>query len=152
MLAGQLLGTAFGLLVIGNVAAVSWRLALWVLALPSIALAWALWRALPEPARGGASRLRRGGRKLKAAPQPATTKSGRPTRSRDADAQSSRSAAKMRDSTVARAVAQTRAKPHRKLVLDCDPRRMSVWEAARYVLRLRTNVLLIVSSVSTRAT
>ena len=52
ILTGDLLGSIVGLFVSGNAAAISWRLAFWVLVIPSGALAWAISRFLPEPARG----------------------------------------------------------------------------------------------------
>jgi len=57
ILTGDLLGSVIGLFVSGNAAAISWRLAFWVLVIPSAILAWAIWRFLPEPDRGGSSRL-----------------------------------------------------------------------------------------------
>src|ERR1051325_9284776 len=54
ILSGELIGAGFGFLVSGNVAAVlSWRYSFWLLALAAVALAWALFRMLPEPERGG---------------------------------------------------------------------------------------------------
>jgi len=58
-----------GLFVSGNAAAISWRLAFWVLAVPSAILAWAVWRSLPEPARGGGSRLEPGATEILSAEQ-----------------------------------------------------------------------------------
>lgn len=48
--AGELIGAAFGFMVSGGLAAaITWRFAFWILALPAFALAWALWRFLREP-------------------------------------------------------------------------------------------------------
>ena len=41
-------------------AAFGWRASFWVLAIPGFVLARELWRTVPEPARGGYSRLERG--------------------------------------------------------------------------------------------
>src|SRR6185437_14391337 len=57
VVSGELLGTLVGLLVAGNLAAISWRLALGALALPCVALAVIIARTLPEPERGGRGRL-----------------------------------------------------------------------------------------------
>lgn len=57
ILTGELAGAGIGVAVSGSLAAVSWRAAFVVFAVPSLALAVGLWRLLPEPARGGASRL-----------------------------------------------------------------------------------------------
>lgn len=51
VLAGELIGTGFGFVVSGDLAAVSWRAAFGVLAVPALGIAW-LWRRLPEPRRG----------------------------------------------------------------------------------------------------
>jgi len=69
LLTGELLGSVLGLFVSGNAAAISWRLAFWVLAVPSAILAWAVWRSLPEPARGGGSRLEPGATEILSAEQ-----------------------------------------------------------------------------------
>src|SRR5882724_2021980 len=52
ILAGELLGAGVGFGVTGDIAALSWRAAFVILALPAFALAWLVVR-LPEPARGG---------------------------------------------------------------------------------------------------
>ena len=52
ILAGELLGAGVGFAVTGDIAALSWRAAFVILALPAFVLAWLVWR-LPEPARGG---------------------------------------------------------------------------------------------------
>ncbi len=61
ILTGELLGAGLGLLVAGLVAGwANWRVAFFVLALPSALLVWAIKNHLPEPARGGQSWLRAG--------------------------------------------------------------------------------------------
>ena len=52
ILAGEYLGAGVGFAVTGNVAALSWRAAFVILALPAFALALVVWR-LREPERGG---------------------------------------------------------------------------------------------------
>jgi len=57
---GDLAGSGLGYLVSGDLSSLTtWRAAFWWLAVPSLALAWVVWR-LPEPARGGASRITAG--------------------------------------------------------------------------------------------
>jgi predicted MFS family arabinose efflux permease len=66
ILSGELVGAGIGFVVSGSVAAaVSWRAAFAILALPAAALVLAIWRGLPEPARGGQ------GRQARRQPQPA---------------------------------------------------------------------------------
>jgi MFS family permease len=111
ILGGELVGVAVGFGVTGDVAALSWRLAFVLLALPAFVLAWLVVR-MPEPERGG----RDGG--------------VRPDGSNAAQ-------------QLAR---ERRVEPDPELVLTTDPRRMGLVAATRYVLRIRTNVVLIVAS------
>ncbi len=90
VLAGELMGTGFGFVVSGDLAAISWRAAFVVLAMPALGLAWLLWR-LPEPERG------------------------------DGDDTSAGSAA------------------------GGDPAALPLWTVVRYVLRIKTNLILIVA-------
>jgi len=58
ILAGEVAGTAAGFIIGGSLASlVSWRAAFLLLALPGVVVAWLLWRTVPEPLRGGQSRL-----------------------------------------------------------------------------------------------
>lgn len=149
ILAGQLVGSGFGLIVAGNLAGASWRAAFWVLALASAAVAVAIWRLLPEPARGGASRLPHGATRILAVedienseePKDSTALEHRP----DPEAQRD-PAPERRDPAVKQAVRAARVKPRRELVLERDPAGMSIGQAVRYVLRIPTNVRLIVAS------
>src|SRR5205814_10400422 len=56
ILAGELAGAGVGFAVTGDIAALSWRAAFVILALPAFVLAWLVFR-LPEPARGGRDAL-----------------------------------------------------------------------------------------------
>ena len=61
IITGEVVGAGFGIAMASLVSGLlGWRAAFVVLALPSIALAWAIWKNLPEPARGGQSRLESG--------------------------------------------------------------------------------------------
>jgi predicted MFS family arabinose efflux permease len=132
ILAGELVGAGFGFAVTGDIAALSWRAAFVVLAVPALVLAWVV-RRLPEPPRGG------GGSLLNASPE-ASRRSG-PENRPEADAD------ELLQPTDAQRLARERgltADP--RLVLRRDPARMSLYAATRHVLRVRTNVLLIASS------
>ncbi len=90
ILSGDLVGSVIGLFVSGNVAAISWRLAFWVLVIPGAMLAWAVGRFLPEPARGGADRIQPAGPRpprprpeLEPAPSSHPRMSPRPTQLRN---------------------------------------------------------------------
>ena len=111
ILTGELIGAGFGFAVTGGIAALSWRAAFVVLALPAFALAFFIAR-LPEPQRGR---------------QASDGGTAGPT-----DAQ--------------RLAREQGIEPDPELVLDRDAHRMHLPEAVRYVLRIRTNVVLIASS------
>lgn len=130
ILSGELLGAGFGFVVAGEFASViSWRAAFVALAVPSLALAHVLWRRLPEPARGGHSQLQRGATEFKEEPEDAPV------------------AEDEHEQTLAqRKVDEQNVRPVPELILERDPDRMRLWPATRYVLRVRTNVILIVAS------
>ena len=118
ILSGELLGTGVGYLVSGNIAAVlSWRASFYLLAVPAGVLSVLVLRLLREPARGSAGR------------------------SSDTAASSDQ-----RDPAIAAAVAAQQVRPRPDLIMRGRRGRLPLWEAVRYVLRVRTNVALIVSS------
>jgi predicted MFS family arabinose efflux permease len=122
-------------LVAGEAAsAFSWRGAFFVLAAPSLALSAVLYRQLPEPARGGASRLSWGARKIVGAEEAPQAPPGEPGSEREPD------------NLAQRKVREHQVEPDQELVLRSDPRGMPLWTAIKYVLRVRTNLVLIVTS------
>jgi predicted MFS family arabinose efflux permease len=124
ILAGELAGAGVGFAVTGDIAALSWRAAFVLLALPALALAWLIFR-LPEPARGTT------------APLVDTTM---PTSAAGTDNTSERE-------TDAQRLARERGvEPELELVLADDPGRLGFLSATRYILRIRTNVILIFAS------
>jgi len=134
ILTGELIGTGIGFLVSGDIAAVlSWRYAFWILAVPGFILALAIRRLLPEPARGGQSRLQPGAAEIVTAEHPEPNGQEKNREEPDLD-------------QVALEVREQGITPHEHLVLHEDPGSRSLWWALRYVLSIRTNVVLIVSS------
>ena len=126
ILAGELVGAGVGFAVTGDVATLSWRAAFLLLAIPAFVLAWLIFR-LPEPARGGRDAL----------PAPGA---------KPADAEPN---GDVDQTTDAQRLARERGvEPDPELVRVEDPRRMNLFAATRYVLRIRTNVLLIVASAA----
>jgi MFS family permease len=124
ILAGELVGAGVGFAVTGDIAALSWRAAFVLLALPAFVLAVLIFR-LPEPTRG--------------ARNPLVAVNARPT--------AADSRAEPDQTTDAQRLARERGvKPDPALVGTGDPRRMNLIAATRYVLSVRTNVLLIVAS------
>ena len=126
ILAGELAGAGVGFAVTGDVAALSWRAAFVVLALPAFFLAWMIFR-LPEPARGARAPLVAANAR----------RSGVETNNNNDDDRA----------TDAQRLARERGlEPDPELVGIGDPRRMGLFAASRYVLRIKTNVVLILAS------
>lgn len=135
ILGGEIAGTAAGFIVSGTVASViSWRAAFILLGIPGFFLARALWRTVPEPLRGGQSRLRPGAADF----QPATA----PPVAPDEDGLDPAAD----DGLAQEAVRKRGVEPDPKLVLNEDPRTMPLAAAVRYILSIPTNVLLIIGS------
>jgi MFS family permease len=125
IISGELIGAAIGFAVTGGIATLSWRAAFVILALPAFVLAWLVFQ-LREPVRGGQSVLRAEGT---VTPDPSEPDEGEP------------------QITDAQHLALERGiEPDPALVLRRDPREMNLVAATRYVLSIKTNVALIVSS------
>jgi MFS family permease len=141
ILAGEAAGTAMGFVVSGTLAsAISWRLAFVAVALPGFLLARALWQTVPEPLRGGQSRLHPGTEHVEDAFSVAAASRA----DREAEEQSERG--EPTEGELARAAASRRGiEPDPHLVLDEDPSRMGLIRATRYILSVRTNFVLIIS-------
>jgi predicted MFS family arabinose efflux permease len=137
VLAGELVGSAFGYVVAGEAATLSWgswRLAFFVLSVPSLVVALSVRRWLPEPARGGRSQLQPGATRFVAADEMTHAARNRSAR------------AEFAESKAQQQVARRGVAPAPELVLHSDPETMSLWRASRYILRIRTNLVLIVAS------
>ena len=137
ILTGEILGTAIGFVICGNAAsAFGWRVSFWILAIPGFFLARSLWRTVPEPLRGGHSRLERGVMDLRspnARVHEGELVDDAPQGPREHD--------------LAFEIAEEQGyRPDPKLILDRDPDRMSLLAAVRYILSIPTNTLLIISS------
>lgn len=145
ILTGELAGAGIGLLISGDIAGVlSWRASFAWLALPGLALAWAIQRGLPEPDRGGQSRLHTGDTDIRSAedaantatrPEPGSPGCSDPDENQDDAAE-----------PVVEEVERAGVRPHAELVLHTDSDRMPLTRAVRYILSIRTNVVLIISS------
>jgi MFS family permease len=139
ILSGELLGAGIGFVITGDIASLSWRAAFVVLALPAFGLAWLMYR-LPEPARGGESELLPGaGEILDARAVVGRARSARPEDDTVEDTT-------VKETDAQRIAADQGIYPDEALILREDPRRMGLVSAVRYVLHVRTNVILIVSS------
>ena len=121
VLAGELVGTGLGIATAGvTAAALSWRAAFGVLAVPALGVAWLVQR-LDEPERGGAG--------LPGASDAAGTTGG--------DA---------RSGSVRALVVRAGVEPDGAAVLHGDGEHLGLGSVLRYVLRIRTNVILVISS------
>ena len=126
ILAGEYLGAGVGFAITGNISALSWRAAFVILALPAFFLALAVWRTR-EPERGGRGVL------AHAYEQPPPEALQETSEPQETDAQ--------------RLANEQGIEPDPELVADgAQARRMGLIRATRYVLRVRTNIVLIAAS------
>ncbi len=126
ILAGEYLGAGVGFAVTGNIAALSWRAAFVILALPAFALAIVVMR-LREPERGGLGVLAHDSQP----PPPEAARGDEGPQETDAQ----------------RLARERGLAPDPELVVGpAEARRMGLVRATRYVLRVRTNVVLIAAS------
>jgi MFS family permease len=140
ILGGEIAGTAAGFIVSGTLAsAISWRTAFIALAIPGFFLARSLWRTIPEPLRGGQSRLEPGVVDLDEAVVSAYAQAETPPV--EDDQATAPSAEPVQDEVRRRGVS-----PDPALVLHEDPQQMPLGRAIRYTLLVPTNLLLIIGS------
>ncbi len=141
ILGGEIAGTAAGFIICGTIASLtSWRAAFLLLAIPGFFLARELYRTVPEPLRGGQSRLEPGVVDLHQAAAAAHS------RARSGADATDEFEAPAEDDYVQEAIRQRGVEPDPKLVLHEDPRDLGVVAALRYILSIPTNVLMIISS------
>jgi predicted MFS family arabinose efflux permease len=131
ILTGELLGSGAGLLIAGNVgAATNWRIGFFVMAVPSIGLAIAVAKLLPEPGRGGQGQLR--------ADDDGAVQAGNSAEVREEE----KDELKDRVISDARRHGFDRHSPRP----PSHPERISIWAAARYVLSVPSNRVFIAAS------
>lgn len=134
VLTGELAGAGIGILFTGILSElVGWRVALSALGIPAFVLALALHRWLPEPARGGAARLQPGATSIPVATGPERTSGG------------ARRVVLAPPSDVERQAERLGARPYPGTVVQ-GPGDLDLRAAVRHVLRIRSNVALIVAS------
>src|SRR5579875_3063120 len=127
VLTGELAGAGAGFAITGDIAALSWRAAFVILAIPAFYLAYLVWH-LPEPVRGGQGALPvdvAGHEPLRDPAPPGPPEEG------ITDAQ--------------RLALHRGIRPDRRLLAEAPSSSMGLRAATRYVLRVRTNVALIIS-------
>jgi MFS family permease len=130
VLTGELLGGGVGFAITGDVSALSWRASFLLLSIPAFFLAREVLR-LPEPVRGGQGPIAVGSQAI---PQVATIPDHLVPDEVETD-------------NVAHQVSRSKGvRPNTGAILIDDPRRMGPWQATRYIMSIRTNVVLIISS------
>ncbi|MEU2723007.1 MFS transporter [Streptomyces smyrnaeus] len=136
ILGGEMIGTGLGFAASSLVAELlGWRFSFWWLVVPGALVVWAVTR-LPEPARAEQSMLQ-------AQPDPdARTRNGQTSDSEGSGAGDEGSG----DGLAGQAAERAGVQPVAHLVLHEDPRKRPRWWAIRYVLRVRTNLVLITAS------
>lgn len=142
VLTGELIGAGVGILVAGSLSGlVSWRLALGVLAAPAAVLAWALHRYLPEPARGGQAYLHVGDEEILTEEQV-----GEPDPENGGGEGGEEPLEELADpSPLELQAEEAGVEPEAQIVLN-GTEDLNLWQATKYVLRIRTNVALILAS------
>lgn len=124
IVAGELVGAGVGLFISGQVsAALNWRWSFYAMAVPSVILFWAVWRYLPEPARGSQSR--------------SAVEAGRGR----GDASGKGAEPSMRQEVRAFHI-----EPRQDMIIREDPTRRSWLWALGYLVRIRTYDLLVAAS------
>jgi MFS family permease len=140
ILAGEVAGTSAGFIVGGTVSsAISWRAAFVLLAIAGLFLARSLWRTVPEPLRGGQSHLEPGVTDLHAAAAAVRLRAAEPYPEEHDDMAG-------KDELAQEAVRKRGVNPDWQLVLTEDPTRMDARSAFGYLLRIPSNVMLILGS------
>jgi MFS family permease len=134
VLTGELLGAGVGFAITGDIAALSWRLAFVVLALPAFVLALAVMR-LPEPVRGGAGVITPGMIDI-----PSRAHVSRQPEDDAAPMQP------LQETDAQRVSREQGIRPDQAGALVGDGRALGLLAATRYILSIRTNVVLIVAS------
>ncbi|HMK62326.1 MAG TPA: MFS transporter [Acidimicrobiales bacterium] len=151
ILTGELVGAGLGFAVTGDIAALSWRAAFVILALAAFPLSWFLSR-LPEPVRGGTSALVAMGAAPAGGPaspgyQTAVTTTDAVDGTTDAHGDRQGSAGDGKQVTEAQLLAAEQGvAPDMALAAQARRPGMGLVSAVRYVLAVRTNVMLILSS------
>ena len=134
VLVGELVGAGIGILVAGGLSGpFGWRVAIGVLGLPAAVLAWVIRRELPEPDRCGQSSLRVGVMHIGTVGPDRAEPSG--------DGEEGIPAPSLLE--LQAEAAGVEAEPG---LVRGDVLGLSLWQAAKYVLRIRTNVALIIAS------
>jgi MFS family permease len=134
VLTGELLGAGVGFAVTGDVAALSWRLSFLLLAIPAFLLAWAVLK-LPEPVRGARAPL-----------APGTQRIPHSSSSRYDSSVDQGETEELAETDAQRVSREKGIAPDETQILAADARTLGLFAATKYVLSVRTNLVMIVAS------
>lgn len=132
VLTGELLGAGVGFAVTGDIAALSWRLAFLVLAVPAFFIAWLVLK-LPEPVRGGVGLIPTGAQRIPVVADHRVA--GEDVAEAD----------ELEETDAQRVSREKGVAPDHANILVEDARTMSLYSATRYILSIRTNVVMIIA-------
>ena len=136
ILAGELIGTGIGFVFASEISsALDWRWPFFLAAIPGALFSLAIWRWLPEPARGGQSWIEFGQRSI---PTRGDGRQAAPSQGDHDDGELSEASRIV--------TAETGAQPRERLVLRRDPTRLGLFGTIGYLLRIPTYTLLIIAS------
>lgn len=149
---GQLIGDGIGYVLAAVVTAfLSWRWCFWLLAISGVVMAFALWR-IREPKRTGSA----GPSCADAAEDADETEAE--VKAEDVDVSDEKDTEneggqdnednehdERQETREQQLVREAGVEPSRRAILNEVPDEMSLWHAARYVLRVRTDVIVLVS-------
>ena len=140
ILGGEIAGNAVGFIVSSSVSSLlGWQAAFVLLAIPGFFLARELYRTVPEPLRGGQSRLEPGATDLGAARAEAAARA-------EWEWEQSGPAPASEDDLAHQAAQRRGVAANPERVLKEDPREMPLAQSVRYIMSVPTNVHLIISS------
>jgi predicted MFS family arabinose efflux permease len=136
ILSGELIGAGFGILIAGEIAAVaSWHFSFWTLSMVGFLLALAIWKWLPEPRRGSQLFLPKDKEKIPTEEELQDFERNEEANEVDVD-----------EDIVEEEIEEQNIDSRDEQTLEESANNMSFWQAARYILSIRTNVLLIIAS------
>lgn len=150
VLTGELLGAGVGFAVTGDIAALSWRVAFIVLAIPAFVLARYVWR-LPEPARGGTRPLPVVGSPQAGAPhargpyEPGAPHAGPYEPGAHPGGPHAGPGQPIEETDAQRIARERGISPDGAALRGRNLESLGLWSAARFVLSIRTNVILIIA-------
>jgi predicted MFS family arabinose efflux permease len=140
ILSGELIGAGMGFLISSEIASVlGWRWPFYIMGILSAMYVFLLWRYFPEPLRGGKSWIFNL-QEESSSKESATSSQG----NRKADKQERKTSEELKK--IRESIEASGIKPRKKLILNNDPAKESLWWAIKYVVKIPTFLLLVIAS------